>query len=78
MCEPYEPDHQFTVAELMSYQLSEHADLVHATYMSAIAEYDLEQRLGRITRFWQDRVFKLAKHIPDSMFKGKTAKNDGY
>ncbi|GFR96312.1 dynein heavy chain domain-containing protein 1-like, partial [Elysia marginata] len=69
MSEPYEPDHQFTVAELMSYQLSEHADLVHATYMSAIAEYDLEQRLGRITRFWQDRVFKLAKHIPDSMFK---------
>ena len=72
MNEPYNAEHQFTVAELMSYNLSDHSDLVHATYMSAIAEYDLEQRLLKITKFWQDRQFKLAKHIPDSMFtKGK-------
>ena len=68
MNEPYEPSHQFTVAELMSYNLSEHEALVHATYLSAVAEYDLEQRLHKITKFWQDRQFKLAKHIPDSMF----------
>ncbi|XP_035825634.1 dynein heavy chain domain-containing protein 1 [Aplysia californica] len=75
--EPFDPSHQFTVAELMSYNLSDHAELVTATYLSALAEYDLEQRLNRITKFWHDRQFKLAKHIPDSMFTKEPAKRGG-
>ena len=68
MNEPYMGSGQFTVAELMSYNLCDNADLVHSVYLSAVAEYDLEQQMSRIKRLWQDKNFKLAKHIPDSMF----------
>lgn len=68
MNEPYMGNTQFTVAELMSYNLSENAELVHNVYLSAIAEYDLEQLMARIKSLWQDKNFKIAKHIPDSMF----------
>ncbi|KAL8594105.1 hypothetical protein ACOMHN_000817 [Nucella lapillus] len=66
--EPYVDSSQLTVADLMSFNLSDNADLVHSVYLSAVAEYDLEQQMGRIKRLWQDKNFKLAKHIPDSMF----------
>ncbi|XP_070211333.1 dynein heavy chain domain-containing protein 1-like isoform X3 [Littorina saxatilis] len=68
MNEPYLGSGQFTVAELMSYNLCDNADLVHNVYLSAVAEYDLEQQMSRIKRVWHDKNFKLAKHIPDSMF----------
>ncbi|XP_076466624.1 dynein heavy chain domain-containing protein 1-like isoform X2 [Babylonia areolata] len=68
MNEPYTESGQLTVAELMSYNLSDNADLVHSVYLSAVAEYDLEQQMSRIKRLWQDKNFKLAKHIPDSLF----------
>ena len=68
MNEPYMGSSQFTVAELMSYNLTDNADLIHTVYLSAVAEYDLEQQLTGIKRIWQDKHFKLAKHIPDSMF----------
>jgi histidinol phosphatase-like PHP family hydrolase len=68
MNEPYVNTAQFTVADLMAYSLTEHADLIHSVYLSAVAEYDLEQQMSKIRRLWQDKNFKLAKHIPDSMF----------
>ncbi|XP_025095393.1 dynein heavy chain domain-containing protein 1-like isoform X2 [Pomacea canaliculata] len=77
MNEPYMGNTQFTVAELMSYNLSENAELVHNVYLSAIAEYDLEQLMARIKSLWQDKNFKIAKHIPDSMFVKDRAKQPG-
>ncbi|CAG5130198.1 unnamed protein product, partial [Candidula unifasciata] len=67
MNEPYVSNHQFTVAELMSYSLSDHADTIYATYKSAVAERDFEQGLSHIVGLWQNRQFKLAKHIPESI-----------
>lgn len=68
MNEPYAGNAHFTVADLLSYNLSDNSQLVHSVYLSAVQEYDLEQRIAQIKRFWQEKNFKLAKHIPDSMF----------
>nr|KAG5709415.1 hypothetical protein BaRGS_029264 [Batillaria attramentaria] len=77
MNEPHIGSTTFTVAELMSFNLSDNADLVHRVYLSAVAEYDLEQQMSRIKRVWQDKNFKLAKHIPDSMFAKDPVKRVG-
>lgn len=79
MNKPYVSNHQFTVDELMSYSLSDHSDIICATYKSAVAEYDFEQSLSRIVALWQDRQFKLAKHIPEGLLiknKGKINRVD--
>ncbi|XP_048242736.1 dynein heavy chain domain-containing protein 1-like [Haliotis rufescens] len=68
MNEPYDPTQQFLVSDLLSYSLVEHADLIQSVFLSAINEYDLELKFGKIRKFWEAREFKLAKHIPDSLF----------
>ncbi|KAL3832089.1 hypothetical protein ACJMK2_023767 [Sinanodonta woodiana] len=74
MNEAYDPKKQFTVADLLTYDLEEHAQLIHSIYLGAVAEYDLELKIGQIKRFWEEREFKLAKHIPDSILLAKARK----
>ena len=74
MNESYDSDKQFTVSDLLTYDLEENAQLIHTIYLGAIAEYDLELKINQISKFWEEREYKLAKHIPDSVLstKGRT------
>jgi len=71
MNENYDASKQFTVADLLAYDLEEHAQLIHTVYLGAIAEYDLEVKINQISKLWEEREFKLAKHIPDSVLSAK-------
>ncbi|XP_062587861.1 dynein heavy chain domain-containing protein 1-like, partial [Saccostrea cucullata] len=71
MNEPYDPNRQFTVSDLLAYDLEQHSELIHQVYLGAIAEYDLELRINQISKFWEEQEFKLAKHIPDSVITSK-------
>ena len=70
MGETYDPDHEFTVEELLAYNLGAHADVINSVYAAAVAEFAIEQKLIKIRKMWSEREFKLAKHIPESVFKG--------
>ena len=80
MNETYDPKREFTVADLLTYDLEEHAQLIHSIYLGAVAEYDLELKIGHLKKFWEEREFKLAKHIPDSLLqsKGKASRGKVY
>ena len=71
MNETYDPNKQYTVNDLLAYDLEEHAQLIHNIYLGAIAEFDLEVKINVVSRFWEEREFKLAKHIPDSVLAAK-------
>ncbi|KAH9487912.1 hypothetical protein Btru_067436 [Bulinus truncatus] len=71
---PYDPNSQLTVAELISYNLAEHADLINSIYLSALTENNVGSRLSNIISFWQEREFKLAKYIPDSLYNKEQPK----
>ena len=70
MGETYDPEHEFTVEELLSYDLASHSTTILDVHAAAVAEYAIEQKLTKIKKLWEEREFKLAKHIPDSMYKG--------
>ncbi|ESP00380.1 hypothetical protein LOTGIDRAFT_173233 [Lottia gigantea] len=74
MNEPYDPSHSLTVDDLIVCNLTEHAELINSVYLSSLAEYDLELKLNKITANWEEKAFKLAKHIPDSLY-AKDASN---
>ncbi|KAK2146291.1 hypothetical protein LSH36_618g01031, partial [Paralvinella palmiformis] len=67
--EQYDADMQLTVNDLLSYNLQAHIDVINHVYKAAITEYSIEHRLANISKFWSEREFKLAKHIPDSVYK---------
>lgn len=71
MNETYDSDKQFTVSDLLTYDLEENAALIHSIYLGAIAEYDLELKINQVIKLWEEREFKLAKHIPDSILSTK-------
>ncbi|KAF6036157.1 DNHD1 [Bugula neritina] len=68
--ENYEEGWEFTVEEILGYNLAAHQSLIDAIFSRAQAEYRLEQKLNKIERLWtsNDVYFKLAKHIPDSVY----------
>lgn len=70
MGEKFEEDWEFTVEELLAYDLASHQGLIDAIFSRARAEYRLEQKLNKIEKLWtsNDVYFKLAKHIPDSVY----------
>ncbi|XP_064648692.1 dynein axonemal heavy chain 6-like isoform X2 [Lineus longissimus] len=68
MGEQYDPHWKFTVEDLLSYNLGQHSLLINTVYQGAVAEYDLEQKLNRVKKYWEEKQFKLAKHIPDSVY----------
>jgi hypothetical protein len=68
MGEQYDPHWNFTVDDLLSYNLGQHSLLINTVYQGAVAEYDLEQKLNRVKKYWEEKQFKLAKHIPDSVY----------
>lgn len=70
MGEKYDPVWQLTVEQLISYNLLDHQSLIDAVYSRAKSEYQLEQKLLKLEKMWSsnDIYFKLAKHIPDSVY----------
>ncbi len=67
--EQYNPDHQFTVEELLGYDLMAHADTINSIYACAVAEYQIEQNLHKLQKTWTEKEFTLAKHLPDSLYR---------
>lgn len=74
MNESFDSDKFYTVADLLAYDLDGHSQLIHTIYLGAIAEYDLEINIAQVKKFWEERQFKLAKHIPDSIYNSKGIK----
>ncbi|XP_041479286.1 dynein heavy chain domain-containing protein 1-like isoform X6 [Lytechinus variegatus] len=86
----YEPGRQYYVRELLSYNLSEHSLQISTICAGATAEFDLEQKLVKLRKVWEEKEFKLAKYLapgketfdfelPSSDKKdGKKAKSDMY
>lgn len=70
MGERYDPSWQLTVDQLISYRLLDHQALIDAVYSRAQSEYQLEQKLTKLEKMWSSNeiYFKLAKHIPDSVY----------
>ena len=70
MGERYEESWQFTVEELLSYNLTSHQALIDTVYARAKAEYQLEQKLTKLENLWNSSevYFQLAKQIPDSVY----------
>ena len=64
MGQDYDPSWDFTVADLLSFNLGRYKDLITAICAGAAAEYALELQLNQLARAWQEKDFKLAKHIP--------------
>ena len=64
MGQDYDPTWDFTVADLLSFHLGRYKDLISAICAGAAAEYALELQLNQLARGWEEKDFKLAKHIP--------------
>ena len=64
MGQDYDPAWEFTVANLLSFNLGRYKDLIATICAGAAAEYALELQLHHLARAWQEKDFKLAKHIP--------------
>ena len=64
MGQGYDPSWQFTVADLLSLDLGRYKDLITTICSGAAAEYALEIQLNQLAQAWQEKDFKLAKHIP--------------
>ena len=59
-----DPSWEFTVADLLSFNLGRYKDLIASICAGAAAEYALELQLNHLARSWREKDFKLAKHIP--------------
>lgn len=64
MGQDYDPSWEFTVADLLSFNLGRYKDLIASICAGAAAEYALELQLNHLVWAWQEKDFKLAKHIP--------------
>ena len=71
MGEQLDPTHQFLVDELLSYNLNLHAAMITSVYQAALSEFAVEQQLVKLQHMWQEKEFKVAKHIPDSVYRGQ-------
>ena len=60
----FDPSWEFTVADLLTFNLGRYKDLIATVCAGATAEYALEFQLNQLTKAWQEKDFKLAKHIP--------------
>ncbi len=68
----YQQTKMYTVSELISYNLREHSLQINSICAGAAAEFALEQCLIRLRKLWEEKEFKLAKHIPNiKQKKGK-------
>lgn len=59
-----DPSWEFTVADLLSFNLGRYKHLIASICTGAAAEYALELQLNHLAQSWQEKDFKLAKHIP--------------
>lgn len=67
----YDPKRELLLNELLDYQLDEQEQFIDQVCQNALAEYDLELQITQLAKFWSEREFKLAKHIPDSIYNDK-------
>ncbi|XP_070566099.1 dynein heavy chain domain-containing protein 1-like isoform X2 [Ptychodera flava] len=60
----YQSGMQYTVADLLAFNLSEHSLLINTICSGAVAEFALEQSLNKLKKMWEEKELQLAKHIP--------------
>lgn len=62
----YDPAKHYKVQDLINLHLSVYSQLIDGVLASAVEAYGVEQRFNKIRSFWEEREFKLAKHVLDS------------
>ncbi|XP_036370408.1 dynein heavy chain 6, axonemal-like [Octopus sinensis] len=63
----YDVTKDYIVEELISLKLAKHEQTIMSIYRTAVAEHDLEIRVKKMKREWEQLRFKLFKYIPDSL-----------
>jgi hypothetical protein len=63
MGQQYDPEWKFTIADLYSFKLSLHKELISSICSSAVKENALELQLRSLAKKWTEKDFKLAKHF---------------
>ncbi|XP_028405416.1 dynein heavy chain domain-containing protein 1-like isoform X2 [Dendronephthya gigantea] len=63
MGQQYDPTWQFTIADLYSFKLGLHKELINSICNGAVKEYALELNLRSVAKKWTEKDFKLAKHF---------------
>lgn len=63
MGQQYEASWQFTIADLCSFKLGLHKELINTICSGAVKEYMLEMELRSLAKKWTEKDFKLAKHF---------------
>ena len=59
----YDAEWKFTIADLYSFKLGLHKELINSICSSAVKEYALELQLRSLAKKWTEKDFKLAKHF---------------
>ena len=63
MGQQYDPTWQFTIADLYSFKLGLHKELINSICSGAVKEYALESNLRSLAKKWTEKDFKLTKHF---------------
>lgn len=70
----YDPTYQYTVGDLIQLNLGICGSAAEGILAAAIAELRAEQKLCWLHNLWNEKEFKFAKHLPESLLKaGKIA-----
>jgi hypothetical protein len=67
-------ERELSVADVQSLGLSDHRQVIDTVYASAVAEYRVQYQLKLLQAQWDNLEFKLATHIPDSLYKQNACK----
>ena len=73
MGEQYNSNQEFTVGELLSYNLHAHCQNIQRIFRTAQNENMIEEELAKLSKTWDDKSFKLAKHIPESIYNSESS-----
>jgi hypothetical protein len=63
MGQQYDSAWHFTIADLYSFKLGLHKELINSICSGAVKEYALELELRSLAKKWTEKDFKLAKHF---------------
>ena len=63
MGQQYDPEWKFTIADLYSFKLGLHKELINSICSGAVKEYSLELELRSLAKKWTEKDFKLIKHF---------------
>ena len=74
MGQQYDSTCQFTIADLYSFKLGLHKELINSICSGAVKEYALELELRALAKKWTEKDFKLAKHFVSSRTPAESEK----